>query len=115
MTRYRVKPSKPASALGVVVGVVMVGLGLFVAIPTFGAFGIFWTLVAAAITVFNAINVFTDAGLAGTEIIEDAGPPGAKPLQFDERLRRLEHLREEGLVTDDEYQRKRAELLDERW
>ncbi len=115
MTRYRVKPSKPASALGMVVGVAFVGIGLFVAIPTFGAFGVFWTLVAVAITVFNAINVFSESGVAGTEIIEDDGPLGAEQLPFDERLRRLEQLRKDGLVSDEEYQRKRAELLGERW
>jgi hypothetical protein len=102
--------------MGMIVGIIFVGIGLVVVIPTFGPFGLFWTLVAVAITVFNAINVFSESGVAGTEIIQEGGEPsGTEPLPFDERLRRLEQLKREGLVTDEEYQRKRAELLDERW
>jgi len=117
MTRYRIKPSKPASALGMVVGIVFIGLGLFMAIPLFGAFGVLWTLVAAGITVFHAVNVFSQAGVADREIIVDQEPPPAADdqLPFDERLRRLEQIRKEGLLSDDEYRRKRAELLSERW
>lgn len=36
-------------------------------------------------------------------------------LAFDERLRRLEKLRSEGLISDEEYRQKRAELLEEKW
>lgn len=115
MARYRVKPSKSASALGMVVGAVFVGIGLFVAIPTAGAFGVFWTLVAVAITGYHAVNVFSDKGVAVSEVVADHDPPAAEPLPPDERLRRLEKLRADGLLTDDEYARKRAELLGEKW
>ena len=36
-------------------------------------------------------------------------------LPFDEKLRRLERLHAEGLLTEAEYQRKRAEILSEKW
>jgi hypothetical protein len=116
MARIRVKPSRSQAALGMVVGIVFVGIGLFVVIPTFGAFGIFWTLVTAAMTVYFAINVFSPRGLAHTEIeIEHDAEPREGNLQFDERLRRLEQLREEQLISAEEYERKREEIMRQSW
>jgi hypothetical protein len=37
---------------------------------------------------------------------------GAADLPFDEKLRRLHKLREEGLISEEEYQRERREVLD---
>jgi len=37
----RVKPSKPASLFGMMVGIVFVFIGLFVVIPSAGMFGVF--------------------------------------------------------------------------
>jgi hypothetical protein len=116
VARYRVMPSKPLSAISMVVGIVFVGIGLFVVIPSAGAFGIFWTLLAGAIAVYHAINLFSDDGFASSKIIEEGGSrPETESLPFDERIRRLDQLRKDGLVTDDEYQRKRTELMNERW
>ena len=55
MARKRVtyRPSKAGSALGGVVGGLFVLIGLFVAIPTFGLFGVLWTLIAVGITGAN--------------------------------------------------------------
>jgi hypothetical protein len=43
-------------------------------------------------------------------------PPASRPsggaLPFDEKLRRLHRLREEGLLSEEEYQRERKEVLD---
>jgi hypothetical protein len=38
-----------------------------------------------------------------------------RELTFDEKLRRLDQLRKENLITEDEYQAKRREILDQRW
>lgn len=54
----KVKPGKTQSAMGFTVGIIFVGIGLFVVIPIFGPFGIFWTLIAVAITVTNGMNAF---------------------------------------------------------
>jgi hypothetical protein len=116
MARIRVKPSRSQSALGMVMGIVFVGIGLFAVIPIFGAFGMVWTLMAAAITVYFAINAFSPRGLAHTEIdIEHDAKPQEGELQFDERLRRLERLREERLISEEEYQRKREEIMRQQW
>jgi cytochrome c-type biogenesis protein CcmH/NrfG len=104
--------------MGMVVGAVFVGIGLFFAIPVFGAFGIFWTFVAAAITIFHAFNVFSERGVATTEIdVEVDGIPTnqREEMPFDERLRRLEQLRHDALISEEEYQHKRREILRQQW
>ena len=116
--RVRVRPSKPASAIGMIVGIVFVGIGVFVVIPIFGLFGILWTLVAAAIGIFNAVNLFSDRGIAATQFdIDGADFLGRQSdqLPFDERLRKLEQLRTEKLITEVEYQQKRDELMEAKW
>jgi hypothetical protein len=115
MRQYRVKPSKPTSVLALAVGLLLVALGFIMAIPQFGVFGIVWTLVAAAITVYHAVNLFTDRGVANQVVTAEGDPNPPPELPFDERLRRLDKLRADGLLTDDEYGRKRAEILGERW
>lgn len=49
--KIKVKPGKAQSKAGFFVGLVFCLIGLVVVIPTFGPFGIFWTLVAVIITV----------------------------------------------------------------
>lgn len=55
MRRRRVtyRPSKSQAVFGGVVGIIFVCIGLFLVIPTFGLFGILWTLIAAGITGMN--------------------------------------------------------------
>lgn len=119
MGRIRVKPSRATSAMGMVVGVVFVGIGLFVIIPRFGSFGIVWTMVAVAIALFHGVNAFSDRGIATTEIDVDGLPGIAQQakqgLSFDERLRKLEELRRDGLITESEYDEKRREVMDSEW
>ena len=69
----RVKPSKPASLFGMIVGIVFVFIGLFVVIPSAGLFGILWTLIAVGITGFQAYNFFGNKGVASWEIDIDNG------------------------------------------
>src|SRR5260370_16718591 len=63
---YRVglKPGKAASVLGMIVGGIFVLLGVTIVIPTFGAFGLLWTAVAAAISLFYAYNFFSRRGVS---------------------------------------------------
>lgn len=119
MPRARVKPGRGVSAMGMVMGLVFVGIGLFVVIPTFGAFGLAWTLMALVAVGFNAFNAFSDRGIATTEIEVDRLPakldiPEQK-LDFDDRLRKLEALRSEGLISETEYQDKRRQMMDADW
>jgi hypothetical protein len=99
-----------------IVGLIMVGIGVVMVIPTFGAIGIIWTLIAAVIAIFHAINIFSSAGIPTTEIVADANQFALQPPSaFDERLRRLQRLKDDGLISDDEFRAKRAEIMGEQW
>ena len=111
MARKRVtyRPSKSGSAFGGVVGIIFVCIGLFVAIPAFGPFGILWTLIAVGITAMNFYQAFGKK-YVGPEIhIEDED--GGKPEDVQERLETLRALYDQKLITPEEYERKRQEIL----
>lgn len=115
----RVKPGKGQSMTGFFGGLVFCGIGLFVVIPTFGAFGIVWTLFAVIITVTNGINAFSDKGIASHEItIEDDfngyNQEGIDSVKSSEvRLNELQSLYEKNMITSDEYQEKRKQILED--
>ena len=128
MKRRRVtyRPSKAQGAFGVTVGVVFVIIGLFMVIPIFGLFGVLWTLVAVGITAMNAYQAF-GKGYAGPQItIEEDEEPSRAPsshasenhdhipstsLDVKGRLQQLKELKEAGLLSQEEYDKKRQEIL----
>ena len=112
--RVTYRPSKSGSVMGGVVGVIFVLIGLFVVIPTFGAFGILWTLLAVGITGMNLYQAF-GKGYTGPEIhIEEEGAGGPPPERdTQERLRELQALYDQRLITREEYEAKRKEILEE--
>ena len=61
--KIRVRPGKGQSMLGFLVGLGFCGIGIFLVMPTMGVFGVLWTGMAAAITVMNGINAFSDLSL----------------------------------------------------
>lgn len=110
----KIRPGKTQSAIGFVAGLIFVGIGLFVVVPTFGVFGILWTLIAVALTAVNGANAFGKKGVASHEIMveEDGADGGGRPLA-EERLREARDLYDRGLITKEEYEAKRAEILKE--
>ncbi len=119
--QIKMKPGKGQSGLGFAVGLLMCLIGLVIVIPSVGAFGILWTLVAAGITVFHGINTFTDKGIATHEIIieekeeepERGGASFKKELNAASRLEEAKNLYETGLITAEEYEAKRKQILEE--
>ena len=120
---YRVRPNKAGSAMGVVAGAIFVGIGLFVAIPAFGPFGIFWTLMAAAMTGYNIYIMVSGKGIYNVEMEEETypgpsgspGPAGQGIAGVEERLQTLQRLYDQRLITREEYDQKRQEILAEKW
>lgn len=114
--RVTYRPGKSAGVFGIVWGGIFVLIGLFVAIPTFGAFGILWTVGAAAITIFNAYQAF-GKGYQGPEISfeEDPDAAAAPPEggAVEQRLQQLRSLYDQRLITQEEYEEKRKEILDQ--
>lgn len=121
--RVKVKPGKAQSKMGFIVGLVFVGIGIFIAIPTFGLFGIFWTAIAAFIAYSHYKNGFTDEGFPTHEIIIDEDELSAMREtgcsgdfagdDIEERLKTLASLYDQGLITGEEYEAKRKEILQE--
>jgi hypothetical protein len=108
-SQIRVKPGKSVSAVGLVAGLLFVVLGLVFVIPLFGTFGVVWTCMAGLIAIYYAVNLFSGRGLSVYNVdIESKGDFGGK-------LRELDRLRADGLLSEDEYQGKRAEILRQRW
>ena len=116
MRRKRVtyRPSKSQAVFGGVVGAFFVLIGIFVVIPTFGAFGILWTLMAVGITGMNLYHAF-GSGYSGPEIhIEEEGAGNPLPGgDTQSRLQELQALNDQRLITQEEYEAKRKEILKE--
>ena len=118
--RVTYRPGKAQGAFGTIWGGIFVLIGLFVVIPTFGPFGIIWTLGALGITVINALHAFGKK-YVGPEIrIEEdkEGEPVPDHIQStvldaQGRLGQLKTLREAGLITQQEYDQKRREIVEE--
>lgn len=107
----KVKPGKAQSKLGFVVGIIFVLIGCVVVIPTFGPFGILWTAVAAFIAYSHYKNGFTEEGFATHEIVIDHTDDETEDIE--EKLKKLDSLYQQGLITREEYDEKRKEFLAE--
>jgi hypothetical protein len=124
MPTLRFRPSKEKSVLGIFTGAIMIGVGIFWAIPAFGSFGFFWTLIAVAITGYNAFLAFSNDGTDSEVRLDDFEnfqddsifSPHSRPVQQDSiesRLKELEGLRVKDLISEEEYQEKRVAILRE--
>ncbi len=115
MRRVRVKPSKSQSFVGMIGGAVFVIIG-FSIIPMMGMFGILWTIIAMAIAGMHAYNYFTDKGVASWEIDVEPNHQGInREEDFEAKLRKLNRLKEDGLITDSEFAKKRADIMKSEW
>lgn len=130
--KMQVKPTRPVLVMGLIVAVAMLVFGVFffnaVLSDSGGepgpgiAFMALWFLVLGVIIFYYAYYLRTRKGVVEIETETDPGAPasaaaspGPAGADFDARLRKLEGLKKDGLVTDEEYRAKRAEILGEKW
>ena len=114
--RVTYRPSRALAGFTTVVGVIFVLIGIFAAIPQAGAFGVLWTLIAVGITAYNGYMAFGKKYIGPEINIEDEGAPNPAPegsSDAESRLTQLAALHAKGLITDEEYEEKRQEILDE--
>jgi len=118
--RLRVRPSKSSSVISVIAGAVFVCIGIFVAIPETsngGAawFGVVWTGCAALVVVRGVLNLSTERGVADEVIDLDKGTADSirTSTAVEDRLRKLNDLRANGLISDSELKIRREEILRE--
>ncbi|MFD2611155.1 SHOCT domain-containing protein [Paenibacillus gansuensis] len=113
--RGRVKPSKGASLLGMIVGGIFVIIGFTTVLPTFGWFGIVWTLFALGIAISHAVNFFGRTGVANWDVEMQVPSAPTSTNDFESKLRKLEKLKQDGLISDEEYEDKRSQILNDIW
>ena len=135
--KIHIRPSNSQSKAGFVVGIVFCLLGWFVVTPIFGPFGLLWTAFAGWITYTHWRNGFTDNKISSRVIeIEDtedgnvmvtshqgfrtysAGYETSKQASenggdIESRLKSLQSLYDQRLITREEYDKKKQELLKE--
>jgi len=132
--KIHVRPSGEQSKVGFAVGIVFCLIGLFIAIPVFGPFGILWTAIAGIITYTHWRNGFTDKKIASKVIeIEDTEDGNvtvtshqgfgttytvntaerSSASDIESRLKSLQNLYDQRLITREEYEEKKQEILKE--
>lgn len=112
--RVKVRPSKSQSLVGMIGGAVFVFIGF--SLPMMGAFGIIWTIMALAICGLHAFNFFSNRGIASWEIDVDLTKTIANGEgDFEARLRKLTRLKEDGLISENEFEKKRTEIMKSEW
>lgn len=119
-----IKPSKPSLVVGLIAIAAMIGFGIFFMTLIAGeeesrmgmVFLSIWLLIALLIAGSMLYNYFSkDASQAiGTEITFSDGET-KESNSFDERLRKLEALRRDRLISEEEYRNKRKEIMDGKW
>ena len=112
--RIRYQPSKGQSIFTGIIGILFCIIGFAVVLPGAGIFGLVWTGIAVAITVSSFMQAAGKKGFMGSYVIEDEGgaaPEGEKSTE--QRLQELQNLYDRRLITTEEYEAKRQEILKE--
>jgi amino acid permease len=115
------RPGKTASVMGILVGCLMLifGLVFFWLVREDGSvigqiFIPLWMLVVILIIGYNIYNLKSSgasrAALGEMEI--DAPGPAAS---IEEKLRSLERMKKDRLITEAEYRQKRKEIMEQKW
>lgn len=114
---YHYRPNKLASIISIAMGAVFVVVGVMVAIPQTGLFGVIWTLFALGITAGNIYGMISRKGYGSIEMEEDGYYSEEEPfdLDFEQKLVKLQRLYDQRLITTEEYNQKRAEIMSEKW
>jgi hypothetical protein len=130
-THIRPRPTKLSGVALIVSGAVFL---LFCMVP-FGTaegeakpfamiFGIMWVLVCLSFIIYGIYILASDKpssgivyDIEGTAASKDAGSvvPAGSSGDFEARIRKLVKLKDDRLITEEEYTQKRTEIMKERW
>ena len=123
MKKLNVRPSKPAS-IAALIGICLLlifGIGFVneaepASSGVFVLFMIAWIGIALIILVYHILNLKRAKGLSLVDIETEPGSQAdgtdSDPMQ---RLRSLEALKHDGLISEDEFRRKRVEIMQQKW
>ena len=119
--KVHIKPTPVMSRMGIIVGAAFFIFGLiFLAVLIKEGSGIgvifmiFWLFVVGIIIAFNAYNLVRRKDIVDIETesegrVNDPGP------DFDSKLRKLEGLKKDGLISEEEFRIKRDEIFRQKW
>lgn len=123
-----IKPTKPSLIAGIIVTVLMFIFGIFFFSLIQGepgseigsGFLIIWFIVLLIIGgsfVYNYINYDKNPSSSLAEEIQlgDEFLSSGKEISFDEKLRKLDTLKKENLISQTEYDQKREEIMKDKW
>lgn len=113
--RMRYQPSKAQCIFTGIIGIFFCLIGLFMALPNFGLFGLVWTGIAVVITVNSFAMAAGKKNMMGSYVIdeEEISSDQASGQSVEDRLRELQNLYDKRLITTEEYEAKRQEILKE--
>jgi hypothetical protein len=123
-----IKPTKPGLIVGLIVIIAFLAFGIFFFTLLSGEpdayigqiFLIIWIIIVLVIGgsfVNNLINYDKNPGSSVAQEIEmpEAFNSREIGISFDDKLRKLESLRKEGLISEQEYAVKRQEIMQQKW
>lgn len=120
-----VRPSPLASILGIVGTIVILIFGIFFISDMQGYASVFmlrWILFGLVIIFFFLIDLISfskfqqkDIPLTAEKVIEFDANDQEISRDFETKLRKIEALKKDGLLSDDEYKQKRKEILSQKW
>ena len=123
-----VKATKPSLIVGMLVAFLMFVFGIVFLISILGepengvgiAFLSIWLIVVLIIAgsyYINYKNYDKDSGssFAGEIELPDGMSDEESSLTFDDKLRKLEDLKKDNLITEEEYNAKRKEIMNQNW
>jgi len=112
-----VRPGKIASVIAIIVGCGLLFFGSsFFGGDGSGIFMVFWKLILIIIIGYNVYNLISKkASSVATEEIDLDLPDSKGKGTVEEKLRSLEKLKKEQLITEKEYLQKRKEIMQQKW
>ncbi len=123
-----IRPTKPGLIVGLIVIIAFLAFGIVFFTLLSGEpdayigqiFLVIWIIVVLVIGgsfVNNLINYDKNPGSSIAQEIEmpEASNSREIGISFDDKLRKLENLRKEGLISEQEYAAKRQEIMQQKW
>lgn len=120
-----IKPTKPALVVGLIAMVGMLAFGIFFMSVLseegsgigmgFMSIWILFVLLIGGIFVYNLVTKNDKNSIAEEISFTQDEPLKDEQPDFDSKLRKLELLRKDHLITEPEYRKKREEIFNSKW
>lgn len=123
--RAFIKPTKANIVVGIIVTAffAIFGIVFFAVLASEGStigmgFMVFWILIVFVIGgsyVYSLLKYNKNEDMITAGVIDLDEVDGKTSISFDEKLRKLEQLKKEGLISEKEFNTKRSEIMNQKW